>query len=164
MRRYVPEFTLTKSALTMFAIFISLALYIGFANLLNPKSEQEVLRLQTFNGLIENIHCPYKGAPDLSLKNSNITFRLTSNFGMNYCGSKADTFKNNEVTLKAALVQESYFQIYDMKIRNDVYLSAADVIENKNKFSFAMFALALILFLIGVYKQKVHNKAMKQEN
>ncbi len=157
-KRYVSEYVLTKSALIMFSIFISLSLYVGFDSLLNPKYDQEVLKLQTFQGIIKKLECPYKGAPDLYLKDSDITFRLTSNFGMNYCGSNSDSFINNIVILKAALIQGSYFQIYDMKIDNNVYLNKADIKADKNKFSYAMFALAFILFLIGIYKQQIHNK------
>ena len=119
------------------------------------KPYAELTDLQTFDGVIHQLHCPYKGAAALSLKESELTFNLSVSFRADYCTENtSQPLLGKEVQLIARQANGDFYQVYELKTADQVILTPEDVEAEQSSSTLGMFFLAFLTVAFVVYKSR----------
>lgn len=130
-------------------------LFVGVKSSIETKPYAELTDLRTFNGIIHKLHCPYKGAAALSLKESKLTFNLSVNFRADYCSEdSSQPLLGKEVELIARQANGDFYQVYELKTSEEIILSPEDVEAEQSSLTFGMFFLAFLTIAFVVYKSR----------
>lgn len=143
-----------------YAKFLLLALacfflFVGVKSSMETKPYAELTDLQIFNGVIHKLHCPYKGAAALSLKESELTFNLSVNFRADYCSDNtSQPLLGKDVQLIARQANGDFYQVYEMKTAGEVILTPEDIEAEQGSSTLGMFFLAFLTVAFVVYKSR----------
>lgn len=142
----------SKTILLALACFF---LFVGIKTSFDTKPYAELTDLQEYNGVIHKLHCPYKGAAALSLKDSELTFNLSVKFRADYCSEDdSQPLLGKEVQLTARQVNGDFYQVYQIKTSEQVILTPQEIEADQGSSTFGVFFLAFLIIAFVVYKSR----------
>lgn len=146
---------MSKSTNIILAILSLLFIFIGIKSLQHSKPYAELTGIESIEGIILKLHCPYKGAAALSLKDKAQTFNLSLKFKGQYCEN--DNFQSiigKTVQIKAQRMNNDYYQVYELKEQDNIILSPQEVESDRSSSTFGLFFLAFLLIALIAYKNR----------
>jgi hypothetical protein len=142
----------TKILLLLLAAFF---LFLGIKSAMHSQTYAELTDVQTIEGTIFKLHCPTKGAAALSLTGSELTYNLTTKFKADYCNdTQSQVLLGKEVTLQSVQVSGDFYQVYQLKEKNNMIVSPDDVESDQSGATIGLFVLAFLLIALVAFKSR----------
>lgn len=146
---------MSKTAKTLLLVLAAIVLIIGIKSYQHSRPYAELTNIKNVTGTIAQLHCPPKGAAALSLENSNATYNLSIKFRSDYCADKMPkVLVGKTASLETVKINDSFFQVYKLKVADELILSPLEVQADQSSSTFGLFFLAFLLIALVAYKSR----------
>jgi hypothetical protein len=144
-----------KSTNIILLLLALLFTFVGVKSLQHSIPYAQLTGIESINGTILKLHCPYKGAAALSLNDKAPTFNLSVKFKTNYCDNDhSQALLGKNVQIKAQKMNNDYYQVYMLTEGENVILLPQEIESDRSSSTFGLFFLAFLLVALVVYKNR----------
>lgn len=154
-----------KSTNIILLLLALLFTFIGIKSLQYSIPYDQLTGIETIDGSIIKLHCPYKGAAALSLRDQTPTFNLSVKFKTDYCDNdNSQALLGKNVQIKAQQMNNDYYQVYMLSEGDNAILLPEEVESDRSSSTFGLFLLAGLLVALVLYKNRQTLQKKSSEN